>query len=180
MSAAGALSLSLALNEFLGAGFPREECVKIAHDSDAECGTGLSGVDAAALGGALFRRDLGSQPQKLPFGQRKIHLAFFSAIRTADVIRSSDWKGRVNAAGAEALSHLSAHQTWEDFIAASRHFAVKSGLGTWCEKHMKGNGRASMAMLGHTLFSDTPFVGIGMPMKLMEANTSDEGARLLK
>lgn len=179
MSAAGALSLSLALNEFLGSGFPREECVKIAHDSEVECGTGLSGADAAAIGGALFRKDLQSAPQKLPIGERKMHLAFYSPIRTAEIIRSPGWKEKVNIAGNEALSFLSTHQTWEGFVGASRHFAEKSGLGGWCQSQMKQNGRASMAMLGHTLFSDTPFFGIGATLMLMEAKTSEQGARLL-
>lgn len=179
MSAAGALSLSLALNELLGTGIAREECVKIAHDADVECGTGLSGVDAAAIGGALVRATVESRPVKIEIEEREIHLAFFSAIKTASVIRSDEWKGRVNAAGGPALARLAKEKAWDSFIEESRKFAYESGLGEWCAPHMRHNTRASMAMLGHTLFSDAPYIHLGTPMKLMKAKICDDGAKLV-
>ena len=179
MSAAGALSLSLALNELLGMGLTRKQCVKMAHDADVECGTGLSGVDAASVGGMLARRDLQSAPVKLPFEEREIEAAFFKPIKTASVIGSPEWKGKVNKAGEAALAMLFLKRDWEGFIVSSRHFSLESGLAEWCKKEMLKNKRASMAMLGQTLFSDEPLALLRQPMKLLKAKTYEGGGRLL-
>ena len=179
MSAAGALSLSLALNEQLGAGLTREECIKIAHDAEVECGTGLSGVDAAAIGGVLARRSPSEQPVKLPFEEKTIEIAFYTPIKTSSVIKSPEWKKKVNAAGAEALGALFGNRSWDGFLASSRHFAQKSGLADWCAHEMGSNPRASMAMLGHTLFSDTQMFLPRKPFMLLKAKTAQEGAKLI-
>ena len=179
MSAAGALSLSLALNELLGAGLSRKECVKNAHDADVECGTGLSGADAAAIGGMLARRSVRDGVVKLPFEERNVEIAFYSPIRTASVIRSPGWKERVNAAGEKSLSLLFREKSWDGFVEASRLFAAQSGLADWCAGEMERNGRASMAMLGRTLFSDRPMQLRKMPPKLLKAKTREGGAELV-
>ncbi len=179
MSAAGALSLSLSLNEFLGAGLGRKECVKIAHDSDVECGTGLSGVDAAAVGGLLLRRTVSEGAVKLPFEEKEIEIAFFSPIRNAAVLKSREWQERVNAAGEKALGSLSGGRDWDGFVEASRQFAKESLLAEWCKPEMEKNLRASMAMLGQTLFSDAPLDIRRRPKALLKAKTSEGGAELL-
>jgi len=179
MSAAGALSLSLALNELVGAGLSREECIKIAHDADVECGTGLSGADAEAVGGMLARRSPSEPPLQLPFEEKTLDIAFYTPIKTSSVIKSPEWKKKVNIAGSEALGMLFANRNWEGLVMASRQFAKKSGLGDWCAHEMGSNPRASMAMLGHTLFSDTPMFLPRKPFMLLKAKTSQDGAKLL-
>lgn len=179
MSAAGALSLSLALNEVLGCGLKFQECVKMAHDADVECGTGLSGVDAAAIGGMLARRSLGESPTKLKFEERELEIAFFSPMKTSSIIRSADWRKAVNEAGKGALALLFKNKSWDGFVAASRHFTTKSGLGIWSGEEMERNPRASMAMLGQTLFSDAPMKLALAPKLLIKAKTYETGARLL-
>lgn len=179
MSAAGAVSLSLALNELLGAGLRREECVKIAHDAEVECGTGLSGADAAAIGGFLARQSVRSAPVKLPFEERKIRLAFFSAIRTSSIIADAGWKRKVNSSGERALSSLFSEKSWERFIACSREFAVSSGLAKWCRQGMGANARASMAMVGRTLFSDSAIRLAGSDFKRTDANAYENGAEVV-
>ena len=179
MSAAGALSLSLALNEALGAGMARGECVKIAHDADVECGTGLSGVDAAAIGGILARRSVRDGVLKLPFEERGLEIAFYSPIRTASIIRSPGWKGKANAAGEKSLALLFREKSWDGFVEASRMFAANSGLAKWCATEMGANPRASMAMLGRTLFSDRPMQLRKMPPKVLRTRTREGGAELV-
>jgi len=179
MSAAGALSLSLSLNEFLGAGLPKNECVKIAHDSDAECGTGLSGVDAAAVGGMLFRKSLSDKTERMPFEEKELEIAFFSPIRNTSVLKSNEWRERVNKAGEKALSLLSNKKSWDAFVEASRGFAIDSLLAEWCRPEMQKNGRASMAMLGQTLFSDRPLDIRRRPKLLIKAKTFEGGAKLV-
>ena len=177
MSAAGALSLSLALNELLGAGLRRKECVKIAHDADVECGTGLSGVDAAAVGGAVARK-AGGKPVKLDFGRKEIELAFFSPIRTSSIIRSAEWKSSVNDAGSRALELLFRKPDWGGFVKASRQFSREAGLSGWCEGEMEKNPHAGMAMLGHTLFCDRKMELGSKPMKAVSVKISNAGAKL--
>ena len=179
MSAAGALSLSLALNELLGAGLKRNECVKIAHDSDVECGTGLSGVDAAAIGGMLARRSVVDAPVKMKFEEKEIEIAFFSPIRTSSIIRSEEWKAKVNKAGDDCLEELFRNRKWDGFVSASRKFALESGLAAWCGSEMEKNDRASMAMLGQTLFSDTPLKLSRAPLKIIRTKTCEAGAELV-
>ncbi|MFA6328639.1 MAG: hypothetical protein WCY41_04290 [Candidatus Micrarchaeia archaeon] len=179
MSAAGALSLSLALNGLLGTGFSREECIKIAHDADVECGTGLSGVDAEAMGGMIARRSPSEKPFALPFEEKELEIAFYTPIKTSSVIRSPEWKKIVNAAGEEALDALFGDKSWNGLVMASRQFAQKSGLAAWCTPEMESNPRASMAMLGHTLFSDAALSLPRKPFMLLKAKTAQDGAGLL-
>lgn len=169
MSAAGALSLALALNEFLGAGFSRQECVRIAHDAEVECGTGLSGADAASFGGFLFQEKIGEPPSTLEIGKRTLHFAFFSPMKTSDVIFSPEWKGKVNAAGSKALAALAKSNDYGGFVLSCRQFSAESGLSEWGKGIMEKNPRACMAMLGHTLFSDEKLVGVEAASAVIEA-----------
>jgi pantoate kinase len=179
MSSAGALSLSLALNELFGLGLKRPACVKIAHDADVECGTGLSGVDAAAIGGILARRSVKDGPVALPFVEKEIEIAFFSPMKNSGIINSENWKQKVNEAGEDSLAMLFAEKSWEGFVAASRHFTAESGLGAWCAGEMGANPRSSMAMLGQTLFSDAPLKLSARPMSLLKSKTYEGGAKLV-
>ncbi len=178
-SAAGALSLSLALNELLGCGFSKLQCVKIAHEAEVACGTGLSGVDAVALGGAVFRKNLSSAPQRLHFPPTTLHFAFFSPIKTASIVFGEGWKAKVNKAGAKALLELSGNKSWDGFVGASRQFAINSCLGHWCREEFEKNQRASMPMLGKALFSDQPLILSRKPILQMKAKTYAKGASLL-
>ena len=179
ISGAGAVSLALALNELLGAGLTFKKCVKMAHDSEVECGTGLSGADAAAIGGMVARKSVESGPVKLPFEKKKIHLAFFSAIETSSIIQDPHWKVKVNREGKRELAELFREKCWEKFVFCSRRFAAASGLGEWCGNPMSENPRASMAMVGRTLFSDTRLAIQGADFKAMQANTSERGAEVV-
>ncbi|MCX6773346.1 MAG: hypothetical protein NTV88_06315 [Candidatus Micrarchaeota archaeon] len=179
MSAAGALSLSLALNELFGAGFSKNECVKIAHDADVECGTGLSGVDASAIGGMLARKSVSDKPVALKFEEKELEIAFFAPIRTANIIRDDSWKKKVNIAGTGALEMLFKKKNYDSLIDASRQFTIDSGLGSWCGGEMENNPRASMAMIGQTLFSDSPMALSRPPVNLLKVKTAKKGAVLL-
>ncbi|MCX8174900.1 MAG: hypothetical protein N3E51_01715 [Candidatus Micrarchaeota archaeon] len=178
-SAAGALSLSLALNEYLGCGFSHSRCVKIAHDAEVECGTGLSGVDAAAVGGFLAKKKIGQKPLRLELEEREIHVAFFSPIRTASIVHSEEWKEKVNEAGERALAMFFAKKSWDGFLEASRYFTVESGLGNWAAQELEANPKGSMAMLGQTIFSPQPLRLSRTPVALVKARTYGKGAEVL-
>jgi pantoate kinase len=138
-------------------------------------------VDAAAIGGILARESVQGRPVHLRFEEREMEIAFFRPIRTAGVIRSLEWKRKVNEAGGRALSSMfsEGRPTWEGFIASSRDFSMRSGLGMWAVQEMADNPRASMAMLGRTLFCDTKLALRRTPLKLMKTRLSEQGAQML-
>ncbi|MEM4555139.1 MAG: hypothetical protein QXT25_04800 [Candidatus Anstonellaceae archaeon] len=180
MSAAGALSLSLALNELLGAGLSFSQCVKIAHDSEVECGTGLSGVDAAAIGGFLVRKDLKSKPIKMPLPRTELHIAFFAPIKTSSIVWNPEWTKKVNLAGKKALRNLSQQPSWKNFLAFSKEFAISSGLAHWCAGELEANPAASMAMVGRTIFSEAPLKLLSKPRQIIKVAACEKKAVLLR
>lgn len=180
MSAAGALSLSLALNEFLGAGLSFSQCIKIAHDAEVECGTGLSGVDAAAIGGFLIRKNLKSRPIRVPLARRELYIAFFAPIKTSSVVWDPEWIRRVNFAGKKALKRLSQQPSWSRFLEFSREFAISSGLADWCARELEMNTSASMAMVGRTVFSEKPLNFTRKPKQIIKMAVCEKKAVLLR
>ncbi|MCX8196920.1 MAG: hypothetical protein N3G80_01230 [Candidatus Micrarchaeota archaeon] len=180
MSAAGALSLSLALNELLGAGLSYAQCVKIAHDAEVKCGTGLSGVDAAAIGGFLLRRNLKEKPIEIPIERKRLHIAFFAPIKTAQIVWDEQMKRKVNQAGQAALNGLAANPSWEAFIRYCRQFALESGLAGWCESILEKNESSSMAMLGRTIFSERALWLPSKPKYYMKVAACKKNAHVLR
>ncbi len=157
MSAAAGLSLSLALNKALRTGLSREQCVKLSHDADVACGTGLGGVDAEALGGILFRvKPDAKQVRKLkPCEERRalsVVIAFFDSIKTASVIRSASWKAKINRAGAKYLNEFGQEPSISRLVTLSRAFSLETGLADWCRPVLASDQNACMAMLGRTIF----------------------------
>ena len=157
MSAAAGLSLSLALNKALCAGLTRGQCVKLAHDADVACGTGLGGVDAEALGGILFRiKPDAKQVRKLKLCEERralsIVIAFFDPIKTASVIKSAAWKRKVNAAGEKCLNEFGKSPSISSLVKLSRAFSLETGLANWCKPILASDQKACMAMLGRTIF----------------------------
>lgn len=160
MSGAGALSLSLALNKELGAGLNREECVRIAHDAEVECGTGLGSVDAESVGGFVTRTTPGIRNVKrieLKKSEKGLFVVcgFFSGLSTKNIIRSRKWKERINKAGKKYLEEFWSNPSMGNFLSASRKFTIETGLGWWCREIMDEEKRTTMAMLGRSVFTIT-------------------------
>lgn len=157
MSAAGALSLSLALNEWCSRPFNYKECVSLAHDADVACGTGLASVDAMAIGGMVSRKGATGKPAVHRFSPSElltpVSLAVFGPMKTSSVIRSKNWKQRVNSAGASALSAFYKKRTLANLAVCSNSFAIRSGLGKWAHSALSENPSVGMAMLGKTIFA---------------------------
>jgi len=134
---------------------------------------------AIVIGGLLARRSLAGRPVPLMFEEKELEIAFYSPIRTATIVKSDEWKRHVNEAGENALASLFQKKSWDGFVDASRGFALQSGLAGWCSADMEENSRASMAMLGQTLFSDAQLSLSRKPFKLLKAKTYKGGAELL-
>lgn len=159
MSAAGALSASLALSRCLRLG--RAEAVRAAHVSEVSNRTGLGDVVGAALGGFEVRK----APGVPPWGNIHNFVGYGDAVLcvvggrlpTKDVLSDPAKRAAVNAAGARGLDSLLKSPSLPLFLEASQAFARESGLLTpELERAMhaaKPHGHASMSMLGNSLFA---------------------------
>jgi len=186
MSAAGALSLSLALNEWCSRPLKFKGCVKIAHDADVACGTGLASVDAMAIGGLVSRKGASGKPDVHRFSPSElrtpISLAILGPMKTSSVIRSASWKEKVNSAGTAALSSFYKKRTLFRLASCSNAFALKSGLGKWAQSALSENPSVGMAMLGKTLFAPGGHFSHGAlkqrlgDMKIIDTFPTNKGA----
>ena len=130
-SAASALSLSLALNEFFDYGYSQIECGQIAHK-----------VDVALSGG------LG------------VATKFLGKIDTASVIHDSEYKKTISDNGHECLEKFKKNSNVENFLRLSLEFSQNTKLMTDEVQSLVNYFNSlddilgsSMAMLGNTVFA---------------------------
>ncbi len=158
ISGAGALSLAISLNKILKTKFSKKTLTEIATRAEIECGTGLGDVRAENYAGLL----MGKKPYpsksalRIKCREKFVALGFFRAIETKKIIRSADWKRKINRAGEKNMRTLSKNKTMRTFISESRKFSIESCLATEkIRKIMRAIPEASMAMLGETIFVPT-------------------------
>ena len=158
MSGAGAYSLALALNQALRAGLDARGVLRQAFDAEIEEGTGLGTVIADQGRGLL----LGLPPypsrkaRELKSGWRHAVVGFFHPIRTKSIIRSRQWKEKINEAGERALKKFRREPTAKRFVECARRFTFETGLASrQVERVMEEVPGTSMAMLGETVFGLT-------------------------
>ena len=159
MSAAGALSASLALAKCLRMG--RSDAVRAAHLAEVANRTGLGDVVGAALGGFEVR----VKPGLPPWGNVQNFVGYGDAVlcvvggklETRRILSDPEKRAGVNAAGGRALDALLKSPSLQVFLEQSQRFARESGLLTPdLERAMhaaKPHGHASMSMLGNSLFA---------------------------
>lgn len=155
MSGAGAYSLSLALNQALGAGLDPHQCMLIAKESEIRCGTGLGDVVAQQFPGVMM--GLPPYPSTevayIEGPESYVACAFFEALSTESIIRSPHWVERINRVGEYCMAELSKNCTRSTFMELSRHFALETELPSEQVKAvMQAVPQCSMAMLGQTVF----------------------------
>ncbi|QDX39807.1 pantoate kinase [Salarchaeum sp. JOR-1] len=159
VSGATALGAAYAANATFGCGRSENGLVRLAHAAEVDAGTGLGDVVAQARGGAPIREEPGAPPHGRLDGvpeTARVEYASFGGLSTADVL-SGDTE-TLSAAGERALDRLRDEPTLDRFVAASRTFAAEAGLLTDDIDEVVGDvldagGRASMAMLGRTVFA---------------------------
>ncbi|HEX2022786.1 MAG TPA: hypothetical protein VHH36_08725, partial [Candidatus Thermoplasmatota archaeon] len=159
MSAAGALSATLALAKCLRMG--RSEALRAAHVGDVLQRGGLGDVVGANVGGFEIR----AAPGVPPWGATTSFVGYGEAvlcvvgdgIPTKAVLSDPDRRAAVNAAGAREVAALLKTPTLDEFLAASLRFARASGLlDERMERAIQAaspHGSASMCMLGRSLFA---------------------------
>ncbi|MCR5026952.1 MAG: GHMP kinase [Methanobrevibacter sp.] len=162
-SAASALSLSIALNEFLEKGLSLTECGQIAHKVEVALGGGLGDVIAQTGKGLVLR----TRPGAPGVGEIKsfeenlfIATKTFGEIDTASVIGDEEYKRIISANGHECLNDFKRNSTIENFLRLSYDFSVKTNLMTDEVQSLTDIFNSSsdilgssMAMLGNTVFA---------------------------
>jgi pantoate kinase len=159
VSGALALGTALAANERFDCGRSENELVTVAHVAEVKAGTGLGDVVAQARGGIPIRLEPGAPEYNRLDGvpkRARIEYRSLGELSTAEVLSGST--ERISQAGVEALVALVNEPTLKTFMSESRRFAERTGLLTdevsdVIEDVHDVGGRASMAMLGRTVFA---------------------------
>ncbi|WP_407416473.1 pantoate kinase [Methanobrevibacter sp.] len=162
-SAASALSLSLALNEFFDCGYSDNECGQIAHKAEVSLGGGLGDVIAQTGSGLVFRTLPGAPGVgKIKSFEEDLYVAtkFFGEIDTASIIRDPEHKRIISANGHECLEKFGKDSSVDSFLKLSLEFSQNTKLMTSEVKSLVNYFNscddilgASMAMLGNTVFA---------------------------
>lgn len=162
-SAASALSLSLALNDFLDLGYSQELCGQIAHRAEINLSAGLGDVIAQTGHGLVLR----TQPGAPGIGEIKsfehdVFIAWktFGPIGTAEIIQDSHHKKVISDVGLKYLELFEKDPTLGNFLAFSNKFSRETGLMSDEVKDLVDYLNStddilgsSMAMLGNTVFA---------------------------
>ena len=162
-SAASALSLTLAVNEFLSLGYSRELCGQIAHMAEVNLGAGLGDVIAQTGHGLVFRTRAGAPGiGEIESFEHDVYVAWktFGKIETSSIIQDSHHKQVISSSGAKYWKHFRDNPTLRNFLDFSKSFADETKLMSDDVKELVDYFNSSdnilgssMAMLGNTVFA---------------------------
>jgi len=134
-SAAGALGTAFALSEALGIHLTYNQLGRIAHVAEVKCKTGLGTVGPLLLGGCIVTVEPGAPGyaliDRIPITtEHWIVAGVFKPWPTKEVLASPEKRKRVNEWGRKTVDAILAEPSLENFLRASKEFAVKTGLAT--------------------------------------------------
>lgn len=162
-SAASALSLALALNEFLDLGYSTELCGQIAHMAEVNLGAGLGDVIAQTGQGMVLRTEPGAPGiGEIKSFRHDAYVAWktFGGIETSSIIGDSHHKQVISDAGLKYLEFFEEKPSLKNFLDFSNRFSHETNLMSDEVKSLVDyfNSRddilgSSMAMLGNTVFA---------------------------
>ena len=162
-SAASALSLSLALNEFFDYGYSRIECGQIAHKVEVTSSGGLGDVIGQTGSGLVLRTRPGAPGVgEIESFEEELFIAtkYFGKIDTASVIQDSEYKKTISDNGHECLEKFKKNSNVENFLRLSLEFSQNTKLMTDEVQSLVNYFNSlddilgsSMAMLGNTVFA---------------------------
>ncbi len=162
-SAASALSLSLALNDFLDLNYPKELCGQIAHMAEVNLGSGLGDVIAQTGHGMVLRVEPGAPGiGKIESFEHDVYVAWktFGGIDTSSIIRDPHYREVISDVGLKYLEFFEEKSSLRNFLDFSYKFSTETNLMSGEVKSLVDylNSRddilgSSMAMLGNTVFA---------------------------
>lgn len=161
-SGAGALSLSLALNDAMGLSLSTFEAAQIAHVCEIRCKTGLGTVASIFSGGLTVRTAPGApeigQVRKLTLpSSLRIVSGSFAPISTRRVLANHYFKKTINTCGRALVERFLRGISYSNFMTLSRRFSdcvglISSRLRRIMNAVDSSGYRCSMMMLGESLF----------------------------
>lgn len=162
-SAASALSLTLALNEFLDLGYSIDLCGQIAHMAEVNLGGGLGDVIAQTGRGMVLRTAPGAPGiGKITSFETDVIIGWktFGGIETSSVIQDAHRIEIISDVGLKYLEYFEEKPSLRNFLDFSNRFSRETGLMSdevmeltdyfISSKDILGS---SMAMLGNTVFA---------------------------
>ena len=162
-SAASALSLAMALNEFLDLGYSDELCGQIAHMAEVNLGAGLGDVIAQTGQGLVLRTKPGAPGiGEIKSFEENVFIAWktFGKIETSGIILNQHYKDIISNSGDKYLELFEDDPTLENFLDFSSKFSHEINLMSDEVKNLIDYFKSSsdilgssMAMLGNTVFA---------------------------
>ena len=162
-SGAGALSLSLAMNQALGSSLSNIEAAQIAHKAEVKHKTGLGTVTSAFYGGLAIRTRAGAPgiaevKKIIPSSSLRVVSASFGPIPTARVLGDGGLRRRINSCGRGLVSLQLEKPEPATFLRLSRKFANCLGilsprLRQAFESMPQHRFKSSMMMIGESFFT---------------------------
>lgn len=162
-SAASALSITLALNEFLDLNYSLELCGQIAHMAEVNLGAGLGDVIAQTGKGLVLRTKPGAPGiGEIESFAEDVFVAWktFGAIETSEIIQDPKHKKVISEVGLKYLEMFEEEPNLDNFLSFSAKFSQETKLMTSEVKNqieyfnsMDNILGSSMAMLGNTVFA---------------------------
>ena len=134
-SAAGALGTAFALSNALELHVTYDQLGRIAHVAEVKCKTGLGTVGPLLLGGCIITVEPGAPGygviDRIPITADHLIIAgVFEPWPTKEVLMSPEKRKRVNEWGRNTVEEILAEPSLENFMRASKEFAIKTGLAT--------------------------------------------------
>ena len=187
LSGACSLAAAYAVNKLLDLRKSKKELGIIAHTAEVENKTGLGDVVNQYYGGFLAKFKPSSYfiAKRIPINNKYVYCRYFSKISTKSIITNIKIRNKINNSATGALNKIknliksNKNIQFKEIIKISKEFAINSGLLTnkktieTIKNIEKNNGKASMIMLGNSVFSDKPF------KEAMKFKISDKGAYLI-
>jgi len=176
-SAAGALSLALALDDALKLNLGDRQAAIVAHMAEVTCRTGLGTVGAIEHGGFEMRLKPGppgsAQIVRYDRGDYWFVGLCNGPMSTPFMLKRLLFLEDFNNRASKLLSDLSLGFTPDNFMIYSREFTEAAGLcSDWVKRVLDASDsagmRMSMAMFGETVFT------------LVDSNAAEDTARLLQ
>jgi len=134
-SAGGALGTGFALCKALGINLTYRQIGRIAHVAEIKCKTGLGTVGPLLLSGCILTVEPGAPGyaviERLPISEDyRIVAGVFKPILTKEVLSSAEKRSMVNKWGRKTVDRILAEPSLENFMGASKDFAIKTGFAT--------------------------------------------------
>jgi len=189
MSAAGALSASLALARILGK--DEHEAFEATHVAEIENKTGLGDVSAIMKSGITIRTMPGLPPigkvERIDGAPDVVLAVIGGKLLTKDVLTDPAKMKAINKSGSEKVGLLLREPTLSRLMELSAQFAMETGLARKevlsAMNAASKLGSASMSMLGNSVFAVGDIEGLSQVLsefgKVWVTKVDTRGARVL-